>query len=68
MPKYNPYQEMHYKSVYNTPKNSGEKLYALYDGKNIIERGDYPLLVWVKKKKIGEGYKGKLEIKRIYNQ
>ena len=67
MPKYNPYQEMHYKSVYTTPQNKtgGEKLYALYDGKNIIERGEYPLLVWVKKNKIKQGYKNKLEIKRI---
>ena len=60
---------MHYKSVYTpTPKNGGGKLYALYDGKNIIERGEYPLLVWVKKNKIKQGYKNKLEIKRIINQ
>jgi hypothetical protein len=53
--------------MYPTPQNKTgcEKLYALYDGKNIIERGDYPLLVWVKKQKIKQGYKNKLEIKRI---
>jgi hypothetical protein len=63
---YNEWQRMHYDAMYNTPKNKGgEKLYALYDGNNIVERGDYPLLVWVKKQKIKQGYKNKLEIKRI---
>jgi hypothetical protein len=64
---YNEWQRMHYNAMYPTPQNKTgcEKLYALYDGKNIIERGDYPLLVWVKKQKIKQGYKNKLEIKRI---
>ena len=55
---------MHYKAVFGTPKPKQPKVYALYQGNNIVERGDYPLLVYKMKELKSQGIIG-LKIKQV---
>lgn len=57
---YNSYQKMHYSAMYSkaddaVKKQRKKQVYALFEGSNIVEYGQYPLLQHLRGERIKQG-------------